>query len=98
VDDGAAGAADGGDVRGVQLADYCKHSVGVCDNGYKAGEGMRGQLERRAEVISGEINSTHITNTLWAFKTKRIKSGERMMEPNVLIATFGSHRFHRPPK
>ena len=36
VDDGAAGAADGGDVREVQLADYCKHAVGVCDHGDKA--------------------------------------------------------------
>ena len=48
---------------------------------------MRVQLERRTEVISGEINSQDIANThantLWAFATKSIKSGERMMEPCV---------------
>ena len=102
VDDGAAGAADGGDVREVQLEGYCKHAVGVCDHGDKAGKRMRGQLERRAEVISGQINSQDIANTLantlWAFATKSIKSGERMMEPNMFIATFGCQRFHRPPK
>jgi hypothetical protein len=35
--DGAAGAAGGGDIRGVQLVGYCKHAVGVCDDGGKAG-------------------------------------------------------------
>ncbi len=38
ADDGAAGAAGGGDIRGVQLAGYCKHTVGVCYDGDKAGE------------------------------------------------------------
>ncbi len=28
ADDGAAGAAGGGDIRGVQLAECCKHAVG----------------------------------------------------------------------
>ena len=28
ADDGAAGAAGGGDIRGVQLAGYCKHAMG----------------------------------------------------------------------
>ncbi len=28
ADDGASGAAGGGDIRGVQLAGYCKHAVG----------------------------------------------------------------------
>ncbi len=27
----------GGDIRGVQLAECCKHAVGVCDDGVKAG-------------------------------------------------------------
>ena len=36
--DGAAGAAGGGDIRGFQLAGYCKHNVGVCYDGDKAGE------------------------------------------------------------
>jgi hypothetical protein len=27
---------------------------------------MMGQLERRAEVISGEFNSQNVANTLWA--------------------------------
>jgi hypothetical protein len=31
-----AGAAGGGDIRGVQLAGCCKHAVGVCDDGEKA--------------------------------------------------------------
>ena len=31
-----AGAAGGGDIRGVQLAECCKHAVGVCNNGDKA--------------------------------------------------------------
>jgi hypothetical protein len=30
-------AAGGGDIRGVQLAGHCKHAVGVCDDGDKAG-------------------------------------------------------------
>jgi hypothetical protein len=33
-----AGAAGGGDIRGVQLAECCKHAVGVRDDGHKAGE------------------------------------------------------------
>ena len=32
-----AGAESGGDTRGVQLAGACKHAVGVCDDGDKAG-------------------------------------------------------------
>ena len=32
-----AGAAGGGDIRGVQLAGHCKYAVGVCDDGDKAG-------------------------------------------------------------
>ena len=34
-----AGAAGGGDIRGVQLAGCCKHAVGVCDDGGKANRG-----------------------------------------------------------
>ena len=37
ADDGAAGGAVGGDIRGVQLAGCCKHAVGVCNNGQRAG-------------------------------------------------------------
>ncbi len=33
ADEGAAGGAGGGDIRGVQLAECCKHAVGVCDDG-----------------------------------------------------------------
>jgi hypothetical protein len=33
----SAGAAGGGDFRRVQLAGHCKHAVGVCDDGDKAG-------------------------------------------------------------
>ena len=34
--------------------------------GTKPGERMMGQLERRAEAISGEFNSQDVANTLWA--------------------------------
>ena len=37
ADDGTAGAAGGVDIRGVHLAGCCKHAVGVCDDGDKAG-------------------------------------------------------------
>jgi hypothetical protein len=38
-----------------------------------------GQLERRAEAISGEFNSQDISNTLWAFATMGAKPGESVM-------------------
>ena len=38
-----------------------------------------GQLERRAEVISGKFNSQNIANTLWVFPTMGTKPGDRMM-------------------
>jgi hypothetical protein len=47
--------------------------------GTKPGERMMGQLERRAEAISGEFNSQHIANTLWAYATMGVKPGEWMM-------------------
>jgi hypothetical protein len=60
--------------------------------GTKPGDRMMGQLERRAETISGEFgefNSQSVANTLWefttmgtkpgAFATMGTKSGERMM-------------------
>ncbi len=40
---------------------------------------MMGQLERRAEAISGEFNSQNVANTLWAYATMGTKPGERMM-------------------
>jgi hypothetical protein len=40
---------------------------------------MMGQLERRAEAISGEFNSQNVANTLWAFARMGRKPGERMM-------------------
>jgi hypothetical protein len=40
---------------------------------------MMGQLERRAEAISGEFNSQDVATTLWAYATMRTKPGERMM-------------------
>jgi hypothetical protein len=43
------------------------------------GERMMGQLERRAEAMSGEFNSQDVANTLWAFATMGTKPGERMM-------------------
>ncbi len=38
-----------------------------------------GQLERRAEAISGEFKSQDVANTLCAYATMRTKLGERMM-------------------
>ena len=38
-----------------------------------------GQLERRAEAMSGQLNSQEVANTLWAFATMRTKPGERVM-------------------
>jgi hypothetical protein len=47
--------------------------------GTKPGEQMMGQLERRAEAISGEFNSQAVANKLWAFATMGTKPGEQMM-------------------
>jgi hypothetical protein len=41
--------------------------------GTKPGERMMGQLERRAEAISGEFNSQNVANTLWAVTFFRIQ-------------------------
>ena len=37
--------------------------------GRKPGERMMGQLERRADAISGQFKSQVVANTLWAFAT-----------------------------
>ncbi len=54
--------------------------MGVCDDVDKAGPGeqMVGQLERRVEAISGELNSQAVANTLWAYATGT-KPGEQMV-------------------
>ncbi len=38
-----------------------------------------GQLERRAEAISGEFNSQEVANTLWALATMGTTPGDRLM-------------------
>ena len=38
-----------------------------------------GQLEWRAEAISGEFNSQNVANTLWAYATIGTKPEQRMM-------------------
>jgi hypothetical protein len=38
-------------------------------------ERMMGQLERRAEAISGEFNSQAVANTLWVFATMGTTAG-----------------------
>jgi hypothetical protein len=43
--------------------------------GTKPGERMMGQLERRAEAISGEFKSQAVANTLWAYATMGTKPG-----------------------
>jgi hypothetical protein len=50
TDDGAVGAAGGGDIRGVQLAGCCKHAVGVCDDEEKA----RGTDDGTAGAAGGD--------------------------------------------
>jgi len=74
-----AGAAGGGDIRGVQLAESCKHDVGVCDDDDISGERMMGHLERRSEAIPGnsEFNSQDVD--LWLFATMGTKPEERIM-------------------
>jgi hypothetical protein len=47
--------------------------------GTKPGERMMGELERRAEAISGDFNAQDIANTLWAYATMGTKPGERLM-------------------
>jgi len=64
ADDGAAGAAGGGDIRGVQLVRHCKYAVGMQDFG--------------AQGISNTLH-IRVANTLWVFTTMGTKSGERMM-------------------
>ena len=71
MDDGAAGAAGVGDIRGVQLAGCFQHAVGIWDDGDKAGRaddeaaGAAG-----AEAIAGEFNSQDVANTLWSIIPK----------------------------
>ncbi len=44
-DDGVAGETGGDDMRGVQLAECCKHAVGICDDGDKTGTPSDGAVE-----------------------------------------------------
>jgi hypothetical protein len=43
--------------------------------GTKPRQKMMGQLERRAEGISGEFKPQEVENTLWAFGKMRTKPG-----------------------
>ena len=71
----------------------------VCNDGDKAGgadDGVMGQLERRAETISGDLDSQNVANTLWAFGTMETKLGERMMgqlerRADAISGEFNSH-------
>ena len=36
-------------------------------------------LERRAEAISGELNSQNVANTLWVYATMGFKPGGQLM-------------------
>jgi hypothetical protein len=47
--------------------------------GTMPGERMMGELERRAEAISGEFKPEEVANTLWAFATMGTMPGEPMM-------------------
>jgi len=44
---------------------------------YKPIENLLLALERRAEAISGELNSQNVANTLWAFATSGTKPEDR---------------------
>ena len=55
--------------------------------GTKLEEQMMGQLERRAEAISGEFDSQEVANTLWAFSVFLINF---FMIEHIL---FNLHRF-----
>ena len=56
-DDGAGGVTGGGDIRGVQLAECCKHAVGVCDDGDKAGEADDGAA---GAAVEGDIRGVQV--------------------------------------
>jgi len=60
----------GGDIRGVQLAEYLKHNVGVCDDGMKSGVLMIGLMEERVVEISWELNSQLVAKIMWASADK----------------------------
>ncbi len=77
--DGAAGGADGDNIRGVLLTECFRHAVGVCGNGRKPGERLMVLLEERAEAISGEFNSQHFSRTLLAYATMERMPGERLV-------------------
>ncbi len=48
--DGAAGAAGRGGIRGVQLAECCKHTVGIYKNGDRnLGGGVLDKLEEQRQ-------------------------------------------------
>jgi hypothetical protein len=40
---------------------------------------LMGQMQGRAEAISGQFNSQHVANTLWAYATMGKKPGERIL-------------------
>ena len=47
---------------------------------------MTGQLERRAETISGEFTSQEVAKTLWAYVTIVTKLGEQVMGQSLINA------------
>jgi len=56
--------------------------------GTKPGERMTGQLERRAETISGQFTSQEVAKTLWAYATIATKLGERVMGQSLINAHY----------
>ena len=78
---GAAGVADGGDIKGVHCDSQAVTSTMwvFAMMGTKSGKQMMGQLEWLAETTSGKFNSQAIANTLWAFATIGTKPGKWMM-------------------
>jgi hypothetical protein len=72
--------------------------------GTRPGERMMGQLERRAEAISGEFlklsfKSQEVANTLGAYARMRTRPGERMMgqlelRTELISEEFNPQRLH----
>ena len=85
MDDGAAGAAGGGDIRGVQLQGHFKHDVGVCEDWKEAG----GAVDGAAGAAGGGDNRELQLAGCWDdaplhFPTCRLPVGETLLKRCIL--------------
>ena len=74
--DGTAGGADGGNLRGVQLAGSANMLWAYATVWRKLGKRVMGKLEGRAEAISGEFNSQAVSNTFWEYADTGEETGK----------------------